>query len=190
MSYEEKRVTVKVFGSLPGTSPLLVPIPTALTRPPQRLHKLAAAGLHTMAAAVATDIGVVLLGASGWRAHRWKNWPTYVNFVTEKYGSLERGRKFLAFDSPHETGLALDFGCGGLEPRSATIAQQQQTPLWHWLVANAWRFGWHPYKLEPWHFEFPVSLAAYKTGVADTNSAPACSPDDLFCVEAPLDEVP
>jgi LAS superfamily LD-carboxypeptidase LdcB len=188
VGYDEKRVTTKVFGSLSGTSPLLVEIPTAPNRPAQRLHKLAAAGLHAMAGAVATDLGIVLLGASGWRAHRWKDWPTYVNFVTTKYGSLAKGRKFLAFDSPHETGLVIDFGCGGLEPRSATISRQQQTPLHHWLVANASRFRWHPYKAEPWHWEFPVSLAAYKTGIADNNTAPTCAPDDPLCVEAPLDE--
>jgi LAS superfamily LD-carboxypeptidase LdcB len=143
-----------------------------------------------MAAAAAHDLGIVLLGASGWRPHRWSSWTAYVNFVTERYGSIEKGRLYLAFDSPHETGLTLDFGCGGLEPRSATIVLQKQTPLFHWLVANADRFGWHPYKVEPWHWEYPVSLSNYKSGIAEPGPMPPlplCA-DGEICIEAPLDE--
>jgi LAS superfamily LD-carboxypeptidase LdcB len=79
-------------------------------------------------------------------------------------GSVARGRRFLAFDSPHETGLALDLGCGGLAPVAATIARQRRTPLHAWLVANAWKFGFHPYQAEPWHWEHPVELGSYVAG--------------------------
>lgn len=187
MSYEEKRVLVATYGTLPSNSPLLVPIPTALAHPPQRLHTLAAQGLAPMASAVATDLGIILLGASGWRPHRWTSRAQYESVLVEKYGSVAKGRLYLAFDSPHETGLALDFGCGGLEPRSSTIATQKQTPLFHWLVANADRFGWHPYKVEPWHWEFPVSLSAYHSGVADGTPPTQMVCEDGVCVEAPLD---
>lgn len=187
MSYEEKRVTVKTYGVLPGGSDLLVEIPTAPNRKLQRLHKLAAQGLHVMAAAAASDLGIVLLGASGWRPHRWASWAAYEQAMIKQYGSVARGRKFRAFNSPHETGLALDFGCGGLEPRSATIPAQRATKLHHWLVEHAGYFGWHPYKNEPWHWEFPVSLQAFKTGVADSDATPVCE-EGLECIESPFDE--
>jgi len=189
VSYEEKRVSTKFYGTLPSNSPLLEPVPTTLGHQPQRLHVLAAHALAPMASAVAQDLGIVLLGASGWRPHRWASWADYVAYVTKRYGSLEKGRLYLAFDSPHETGLALDFGCGGLEPRSATIALQKQTPLFKWLVENAWNFGWHPYKQESWHWEYPVSLSNYRSGMAEPGPAPplpAC--EDGVCIEAPLDE--
>lgn len=207
MPYEEKRVTVAVFGSLPITSPLLVPVPTAPGRPQQRLHVLAAAGFKALADAVEHDLGLALLVASGWRPHRWTSFEQYRSVLIQKYKArlaelvrrpvadedvFRYGRKFLAFESPHQTGLALDFGCGGLEPRSTTIARQKRTSFYNWLVGNADKLGWHPYKVEPWHWEFPVSLAAYKSGVADPNGVnlppPMC--DGELCIEAPLDELP
>lgn len=166
MSYEEKRVTTKVYGTLSAGSELLVPVPTTVGSSPQRLHKLAAHTLDHMAEAVKRDLGIELRVASGWRAHRWKSREEYERTLIAKYGSVEEGRRWLAFDSPHETGLAADFGCGGLEPRSATADEQRKTPLSRWLVEHAWEYGWHPYKAEPWHWEFPAPLAAYRTGVA------------------------
>jgi LAS superfamily LD-carboxypeptidase LdcB len=195
VSYEEKRVTTKVFGTLPSDSPLLVSIPTALGHAPQRLHKLAARGLQSMAEAAAADLGIVLLAASGWRLHRWRSWPEYVNFVTSKYGSLAEGRKFLAFNSPHETGLALDFGCGGIEPDRATLAKQRATPLWKWLHDNAWRFGWTPYLQESWHWEYWIDLASYQAGELvptasnDLELVTTCSDPNDVCVEVPLDKI-
>lgn len=163
MPYEEQRVRTKVYGHLRKGSPLLVPVPTTEGRSRQVLHWKAAAALLAMSAAVKQDLGYPLLVASGWREHRWEDREEYERVLIARYGSLERGRLFLAFDSPHETGLACDFGCGGLAPVSATIPQQRQTPLHHWLVANAWSYGWHPYKIEPWHWEYPIeSLAAYQ----------------------------
>jgi LAS superfamily LD-carboxypeptidase LdcB len=192
MSYEEKRVTVATYGVLPGNSPLLVEIPTAPNRKPQKLHKLAAQGLHVMAAAAVSDLGIVLLAASGWRPHLWASWAAYEQAMIKQYGSVAKGRKFRAFNSPHETGLAIDFGCGGLEPRSATIPQQRQSQLWHWLVEHAWYFGFHPYKAEPWHWEFPVGLQAFKTGVAEgdgaSEPAPICEEGDPSCIESPFDD--
>ncbi len=189
MAYVEQRVTTAYYGTLPGSSSLLVPVPTTQGCQPQRLHMLAAQAFQPMAIAVKNDLGIVLCCASGWRQHRWSSRTQYEMFITSRYGSIAKGRLFLAFDSPHETGLACDFGCGGLEPRSATIPTQKQTPLFHWLVANADRFGWHPYMQEPCHWEFPVSLHAYQSGVADPmgpSEVPFC--DGGSCVEAPLDE--
>jgi LAS superfamily LD-carboxypeptidase LdcB len=190
MAYVERRVTTAYYGTLPGSSSLLIPVPTTPGHRPQRLHTLAANAFQPMAAAVENDLGITLRCASGWRPHRWTSRAQYEAFVIQRYGSVAKGRLYLAFDSPHETGLACDFGCGGLEPRSATIETQKQTPLFHWLIANADKFGWTPYKVEPWHFEHWLSLDSYRSGVAapQVEAVTTCSDSNDVCVEAPLDE--
>lgn len=163
MSYEEQRVKVKIYGSLPGRSPLLVRVPSVGDRR-CRLHTLAAVALGRMSAAAQADIGVEILVMSGWRARRWKSREQYEDHVTRKYGSVAEGRKWLAYESPHETGLAIDIGSGGLWADRKTRDAQREQPLHRWLVEHAWEHGWHPYKREPWHWEHPLSLDAYRSG--------------------------
>ncbi len=171
MSYEEKRIRVKNYGVIPKKSPLLVEIPGTGKKKTRRLHKLAAAAFNEMAEAVKNELDIELRVASAWRRHRWRSWEHYEQYVTKKYGSVREGRKWLAYNSPHETGLAVDFGVGGLKPSKATRKQQMQTPLFNWLKENAYRFGWHPYKREPWHWEFPLSKRAWETGEGDEGDA-------------------
>lgn len=161
--YAERRVSVRLYGTLPTTSPLLVPVPGTGCGP-KRLHVLAAAALARMSAAAELALGLPLRLASAWRAHRWESRAQYEAVVIAKYGSLAEGRRWLAFDSPHETGLAIDIGVGGLTPSRASVDFQRKTPLHQWLVAHAWQFGWHPYKVEPWHWEHAISLAAHRSG--------------------------
>lgn len=162
MSYEEKRVKVTELGTIAGTSPLLVDIPG--TMGPRKLHRLAAESFKVMSAAIQRDLGIEVKAASAWRPHRWTSRKQYEDTLIAKYGSVKAGRKWLAFDSPHETGLAVDFGVGGLAPVSKTADKQRTAPLHLWLVAHAHEHGWHPYKNEPWHWEYPLSLATFKTG--------------------------
>lgn len=164
MSCVEKRVRVRDYGVLPGDSPLLAPVATCPGKQPQRMHVLAAGDFARMSEACGRDLGISLLAASGWRPHRWASRAEYERVLVEKYGSVERGRVFLAFDSPHETGLAVDLGCGGLEPRSATAVEQRETRLYRWLVEHAHEHGFHPYLAEPWHWEHPLDAAAYLSG--------------------------
>ena len=164
MSYDELRVKTKVFGTLATDNKHLTAIPS-IPGKAERLHVLAAQSFGQLAAAVNSELGIVVLAASGWRAHRWKSWAEYEQTMIAKYGSVAEGRKKMAFDSPHETGLAVDFGTGGLEPVSATTDAQRKTPLHGWLVARAADFGWHPYKNEPWHWEHAVSLQSFASGV-------------------------
>ena len=164
MPFQVNRVYTSFYGTLPGDSPLLVPVPTTKGYPQQRLHVLAAAGFTPLAEAAEKDLGFPLLGCSGWRPHRWTSWEQYVAFVTRKYGSLATGRKYLGFNSPHEVGLCIDLNCGGLSPTVATIPQQKQTKLYKWLEDNASTFGWTIYPVEAWHFEFNIPLADYKAG--------------------------
>ena len=166
MDYEEKRVRVKDYGTMPADSPLLTEIPGTRDKP-RKLHRLAAEAFQKMAARAREELKLELQAASGWRRHRWKSWEHYETTMIKKYGSVKAGRKWLAYNSPHETGLAVDFGVGGLEPNRKTRDKQRKTPLHAWLVEHAAEFGWHPYKNEPWHWEYPISKQAWETGEPD-----------------------
>ncbi len=170
MSYQERRVRVKNYGVLPGSSPLLVRVPGVGSRL-VRLHVLAAAAFERMAAAVAEDLDLELKAASGWRRHRWTSREHYESTMEEKFGSVREGRKWVAYDSPHETGLAVDLGVGGLKPSRRTAEEQRETPLHAWLVEHAHEHGWRPYKREPWHWEFPLSRLAWESGEFPTDEA-------------------
>jgi peptidoglycan hydrolase-like protein with peptidoglycan-binding domain/D-alanyl-D-alanine dipeptidase len=163
---EQRRVRVAKFGPLPKSSTLLRDVPGTGGKP-RKLHRLAAIDLDALIAACKADIGVDLLIQSGWRPHQWSSYAQYEAKMIEQFGSLSKGKKYRAFDSPHETGLAVDFGSGGLEASSSTIDKQRKTPAYAWLVANAYRFGFTPYSAEPWHWEHPLSLRAWTTGISD-----------------------
>lgn len=188
MSYEEKRVRVKAFGSLPKGSKLLVEVP-GVGGKARHLHVLAAKGFEALAQAMQKELQLELRIASGWRPHKWKSRQEYEQIVKAKYGTVQEGQKWLAYSSPHETGLAMDIGVGGLTPNRKTRDQQRKTPLHQWLVANAYRFGWHPYKQEPWHWEFPISKSAWTTGQPDDAPAAisAATSDDVQATEDELE---
>lgn len=162
----ERRVRVNKLGTVPGNSMVLAEVPGTLGKT-RKLHRLAAAALAELSKACKAATGVELLVQSGWRRHRWASRKQYEQTVIARYGSVAKGVAYLGYNSPHETGLTVDFGSGGLEAKSATAAAQRKTPVYKWLVANAYRFGWHPYELEPWHWEFPLSVRAWTTGRSD-----------------------
>jgi peptidoglycan hydrolase-like protein with peptidoglycan-binding domain len=161
--YVEKRVKVRTYGTTANDSRLLVNVPS--TSGTKRLHVLAAKALEAMSAAVQRDLGIELKLASGWRAHRWTSREQYEQVLIARFGSVKEGKRWLAFDSPHETGLAMDIGVGGLKPTRSTVDFQRKQPLHHWLVQHASEYGWYPYKTEPWHWEYPLSLEAFASGV-------------------------
>jgi len=170
-TYAEQRIGVRLYGKLAGDSHLLVPVPSVGGQ--KRLHKLAAAALAKMSEATKRDLGLEIKLASAWRAHRWESREQYEAVLVAKFGSIREGKRWLAFDSPHETGLAIDIGVGGLKPSRASVTFQRKQPLHQWLVAHAWEYGFHPYKVEPWHWEFPLSREAYHSGViADDDPGP------------------
>ena len=160
-TYQERRVRVSDYSSLLADDPRLVRVDGNGARA-LRLHHLAAEKFLDLRAA-AQAAGFSARVASSWRPHRWASRASYEAHIVKRYGSVARGRKWLAFDSPHETGLAVDFGSDGLSPRSATAEKQRATPFHAWLVEHAWSYGWHPYKREPWHWECPVDRAAFET---------------------------
>jgi peptidoglycan hydrolase-like protein with peptidoglycan-binding domain len=163
---EERRVRVAKLGTLPKSSALLRDVPGTGGKP-RKLHRLAAIDLDALIVACKADIGVDLLVQSGWRPHQWSSYAQYEAKMIQQFGSLAKGKKYRAFDSPHETGLAVDFGSGGLEASASSIEKQRKTPVYAWLIANAYRFGFMPYLAEPWHWEHPLSVRAWTTGLSD-----------------------
>jgi len=152
---KENRVKVRNYGRIPGNDGRLVAVPTKAGAAPQRLHWAAAAALDELRQA-AEGAGYDLRVVSGWRKHKWLGREDYEAHLIRRYGSVKRGRKWLAYDSPHETGLAFDLGTHGLEPRSATASYQKQQPVYAWLEKHAARFGITPYIPEPWHWEVKI----------------------------------
>lgn len=150
--YQERRVRVRDYAPIPARDPRLVLVP-GIHGGHRWLHWRAAQSLSRLdTAALEAGVGPILV-ASGWRKHRWQDRAHYERACIERFGSVAEGRKWLAFNSPHETGLAIDIGSGGLWPTRSTRDKQRETPLHRWLVDNAHAYGWTPYKREPWHWE-------------------------------------
>ena len=147
------RVRVADYGRLPAEDPRLWPVPSVAGRQ-CHLHWSAALALSALQRAWEASGGEgLLLVASGWRRHRWRDRAHYEATLVARYGSVAEGRRWLAYDSPHETGLAMDIGSHGLAPVSRTADRQRTTALWCWLDAHAAESGWSPYPVEPWHWE-------------------------------------
>ncbi len=130
-----------------------------------KLRADAAKALDAMRAE-ARAAGLTLKVASGWRRRQWATRADYERDMITRYGSVAAGAKLVAWDSYHHRGVAVDFGSDGLEPVSKTIGAQRKTKAFAWLSANAARFGFAPYEVEPWHWEYrPVGLDVQGAGV-------------------------
>ena len=84
----------------------------------------------------------------------------------EYNGDLRLGKIRRAWNSPHQTGLAIDFNNNGLSPmtKKISIADQQASKAYKWLVQNAHKFGINPYKKEPWHWECLIPRNSFVSG--------------------------
>jgi hypothetical protein len=128
------------------------------------LHWVAAAAFVELSAAWTADTGKSgLVACSGHRGARWKDYAAYEANCLRRYahrlpdGSsraqvLRYARRYLAYHSLHQTGLAVDLRCHGLHPDSSTIEEQRATELHLWLDEHAEEWGWVRY-VEPWHIE-------------------------------------
>jgi hypothetical protein len=147
------------------------------------LHRLAAAALNAMQCAASAD-GIkapLLRPTSGFRdpkkqAELWAG-------ALKKYGSPEEARKWVAppGGSAHQSGRAIDFYIGG-KNSSSNVANLRKLPAYHWLVANARRFGFYPYEREPWHWEYnppagtqPEIFGEFESGLATATRQPVTS---------------
>lgn len=172
VEYQENRVKTKEYGgSLVGAaaSKLLEEV-----EPGVKLHKLVAARYRALKKAAINAGFPKFKISSGWRKHRWKNREHYHETLKQKYGKpkgdpngIKIGKGWLAFSSPHETGMAMDVKAHGVYAStggSKTAGKQKKTPLFAWLKENAHKYGFTPYKKEPWHWECRLPYDAYATG--------------------------
>ena len=120
-----------------------------------RLHRLAAEAWAALTRAARAD-GIpppFLEPMSGYRSvaeqeHTWAR-------ALERYGSEAEARRWVARPggSPHHSGRAVDCWMGsGIS--SANVDEQRTTEAWRWLDREAERFGFYPYPVEPWHWEY------------------------------------
>ena len=60
--------------------------------------------------------------------------------------------------------MAIDFGNNGMTPRKAKIPEMQRARFYKWLKDNAHKYGFTPYKREPWHWEVRIPYNAWASG--------------------------
>lgn len=173
----ENRVRFATYGKVDRGDTRLVNIPSSGAQ--QKLHWAAAIKFTEMAAAAKKD-GHTLKVASGWRRKLWPTRDAYNAAMIEQYGSVAEGKMWRAYESPHMTGLTVDFGSGGLAPTRRTRAAQHETDLFDWLVDNAATYGFTPYCeplpkdglcREPWHWEIALPLAVHKAKKGEVDLA-------------------
>jgi D-alanyl-D-alanine carboxypeptidase len=119
------------------------------------LHHLAAEALAALtgAARAAGLAAPLLLPVSGFRTVEEQEWLW--DGALAKYGDPDVACQWVARPgtSAHQSGRAIDLHLG--DPiESEYAARMRETPAYHWLVANAVAFGFYPYEVEPWHWEY------------------------------------
>ena len=197
--YDEQRVRLGAFATLPKDSPLLVKIDGGAL-----VHKLFAARLAALNQAwLAEGNKRAFRSSNGHRPapevrYAWLKKPTSARFkkfasknnnavnlkaalasnqsdhyklweamLKDEYnGNLSKGKKMRAWNSPHQTGLAIDFNNNGLTPmtKQISIAKQEESKAFKWLAKNAHKFGINPYKEEPWHWECLITRSSFISG--------------------------
>jgi hypothetical protein len=123
------------------------------------LHRLAADAWRALVgeARAAHIQAPLLLPVSGYRS--WAEQNVLWQRALGRYKSPEEARKYVAppGGSAHQSGRAIDFHLGGSIDSSTSkrnITYLRTLPSYLWLVANAQRFGFYPYAVEPWHWEY------------------------------------
>jgi hypothetical protein len=163
---------------------IVVPIPGV---PGKKLHPEAAAAFVRLRAAAAKD-GIAIGLLPGARA-AWRSAADQAAIRQGQPNPLAAA----AGVSPHMYGLAVDLQLGvrGLpiaeantrtSEKMANVVRMYRSPNYKWLVLNASRFGWFPYRREPWHWEYNPPGFAARFGLA----APAreYEAEDMWAGEA------
>jgi len=119
------------------------------------LHRLAAEGWAALAAAARTagHDAPLFLPVSGYRTIEEQAWLW--EGALAKYGDPAIACQWVARPgtSAHQSGRAIDLHLG--DPiESEYAARMRERSAYRWLVANAATFGFYPYEIEPWHWEY------------------------------------
>jgi LAS superfamily LD-carboxypeptidase LdcB len=122
---------------------------------PVPLHRLAALAWAALSAAARTagHAAPLLLPVSGYRTVDEQAWLWEAALV--KYGDPDVALLWVARPgtSAHQSGRAVDCHLGS-PIESEYVEAQRGTAVHRWLAANAERFGFYPYDVEPWHWEY------------------------------------
>ena len=161
---DEKRINLdiikhggkKAFEMTPYLESLLVDVPSKYCAGrAQRVHRKAEAAFVAMHDAAARD-GVSLKILSAYRPPAKNHAPSKNPFAK-------------ASNSSHNYGLAIDLQLSGegLHVHECSTQDMTNTMKYYgssvtkWMVANAAQFDFHPYAMEPWHYEYnPDGMAA------------------------------
>jgi D-alanyl-D-alanine carboxypeptidase len=119
------------------------------------LHHLAASAWAALTAA-ARAAGIadpLLLPVSGYRSIEEQAWLW--DGALAKYGDPEVACLWVARPgtSAHQSGRTVDCHLG-YPIESEHAETMRSTPAYRWLTAHAETFGFYPYDLEPWHWEY------------------------------------
>jgi len=122
---------------------------------PVPLHRLAAEAWTALTAAARLDghAAPLFLPVSGYRSVDEQAWLWKGALV--KYGDPEVAERWVARPgtSAHQSGRAVDCHLG--DPiESEYVEAMRQTAAYRWLVDQAEAFGFYPYDVEPWHWEY------------------------------------
>jgi LAS superfamily LD-carboxypeptidase LdcB len=126
------------------------------------LHRLAAEAWAAFTAAAREDgiAAPLLLPVSGYRSVDEQVWLW--EGALAKYGDPDVACLWVARPgtSAHQSGRAVDCHLG--YPIESEYADtMRSTPAYLWLVGHARAFGFYPYDVEPWHWEYnPPSSGA------------------------------
>lgn len=119
------------------------------------LHRLAAEAWVALMASARTD-GIdapLLLPVSGYRSKEEQDWLW--RGALAKYGDPDEACRWVARPgtSAHQSGRAIDCHLG--DPVESEYADRMRTTAaYRWLVGHAEAFGFYPYDVEPWHWEY------------------------------------
>jgi hypothetical protein len=144
-------------------------------QPDHRLWPEARDAFVRMREAAAAD-GVRLEITSSWRSR-----------ARQQAAALQQGNPNAVSprNSAHMYGLAVDLNMRvpGLSlvnastrahDRMANIVRMYRSPNYKWLAVNGSRFGWFPYRREPWHWEYnPPGFAARFEASSSKGTKPA-----------------
>jgi D-alanyl-D-alanine carboxypeptidase len=123
---------------------------------PIPLHRLAAEAWAALTAAARADghAAPLLLPVSGHRTVDEQTWLWEAALI--KYGGdPEVASLWVARPgtSAHQSGRAIDLHLG--DPiESEYVEAMRSYPIHRWLVDHATGFGFYPYDVEPWHWEY------------------------------------
>ena len=140
----------------PDIADIVVPVPG---EPGKKLHPEAAAAFARMRKAAAKD-GIPIRLLPGLRT-AWRSAADQAQIHKGQPNPFAAAARI----GPHMYGLAVDLALGVLGPRfreantrtpdrMANVVRMYRSPVYKWMALYGNRFGWFPYRREPWHWEY------------------------------------